>query len=169
MGKSGQLQLGLRESLLRLLFSDRVKQQTIGRRDVNLGISQSACITKALWGEGQWQCGLCLSDVHVRPITRHTRRPSAPPAVSTATSGLSGIVCGPGEELRRLSASRGAQNTKLWRKQRHNIRFMTHSPNLSSMGFYFKITFLFRCCLFSIFLHKSSHTGGQKLYGLYRF
>lgn len=86
---------------------------SLGGRDVRPGISQSACITTAQRGKHQWKCGLCLSDVHVWPITSHTRRPSAPPAVSTATSGLSGLVCGPREELRRLSASRGAQNTEL--------------------------------------------------------
>lgn len=86
---------------------------SLGGRDVRPGISQSACITTAQRRKHQWKCGLCLSDVHVWPITSHTRRPSAPPAVSTATSGLSGLVCGPREELRRLSASRGAQNTEL--------------------------------------------------------
>lgn len=65
----------------------------------------------------------------------------APPAVSTATSGLSELVCGPGEELRRLSASRGAQNTKLERKQLHIIWFTTHFPNTSSVNFVLKRLF----------------------------
>lgn len=139
------------ESLLRLPFSDRVKKQLTGRRDVKPGISQSVCITTAQRQKDKLTCGLCLSDVYVLPMTSNTRRPFC----------SAGRFHGNVRAVRACVWSwRGIKKTfSLPWSPKHETRTKTAPhyliydafPEYIQCKFCFKTTFLFRCYLFSIF------------------